>query len=489
VAILGGGIAGLTTALLLKEAGLTVAVLEARRILEGVTGNTTAKVTSLHEALYHRLIQIMGKRNARLYGEANQEALEWIARRVETMKIDCDFERAAAYTYAACACEARTIELEYKAAKSLGLPASLTDRTELPFPVPAAVSFASQAHFHPRKYLLPIAKAIAGDGSMIFEETTALGIEDGSPCTVKTSKGVIHAKHVVVATHQPFLLKGLFFARMHQKRSHVLGILLKSGTVPKGMYIGLGQTFHSLRPQPYKGKTMLLLGGEGHRTGEKTDTAKRLRHLEDFARKWFDVATIEYHWATQDNVTPDRVPYVGRLSRFSQNIFVATGFGGWGMTNATVAAMILCDLIGKKKNPWAALYSPSRLDVRASAAGLLKDNATVGAEFTAGHLSPTPAFDPQRIGKGEGQVMHHGLKKVAVSRDDDGTLRVLSATCTHLGCTVRWNNGEKSWDCPCHGSRFACDGKVLNGPAVYDLPIVKLGSKKRATKGKERESR
>lgn len=475
VAVLGGGIAGLTTAALLKEAGRTVAVVEARRIAEGVTGNTTAKVTSLHETIYQTLVKNFGKKNARLYGEANEAAIEWIARKVQREHLDCDFIRASAYTYALTTSEEKQVKEEYRAAKSLGLPASIGTETELPFRIRTAVSFANQAHFHPRKFLLPLAATIDGDGSRVLEGTTALDVDDSSPCVVRTDKGDIRAGSVIIATHQPFVLRGMFFARMHLKRSYALGILLRSGKVPRGMHIGVGPGFHSFRPQPYEGRDMLILGGESHPTGQEPDTEERILRLERYAREHFDVESIEYRWATQDNVTADRLPYIGRLSRFAKRLYIATGFGGWGMTNGTVAGMILADLILGRKNPWAALYDPSRLDA-AAAPGLVKDNAIVAKEFVRGHLAAGPK-KPEELLPGEGTLTQKGLRKIAVSRDAAGTLHAVSAVCTHLGCVVRWNNGEQTWDCPCHGSRFSRDGKVMQGPAVRDLPVVELKSK------------
>jgi glycine/D-amino acid oxidase-like deaminating enzyme/nitrite reductase/ring-hydroxylating ferredoxin subunit len=475
VAVLGGGIAGLTAATLLKEAGRTVAVVEARRIVEGVTGNTTAKVTSLHNLLYRDLVHEHGEAKARVYGEANQQAIERVARFVSDRKIACDFERADAFTYTERAEDVARIEEEAQVARRLGLPADLTTDVGLPFEVKAAVRFTGQARFHPRKYLLALARSIPGDGSAVLEETTALDVSDGDPCEVKTDKGRVHAGHVIVATHQPFVVRGFYFARMTLKRSYALALRI-DGPVPRGLYISTDPNFRSMRPQPHEGGDLLILGGEPHRPGQGGDTAEMVRRLEAWGRERFRVRSVEYRWATQDNVTPDRVPYVGRLVPGSKRVFVATGFGGWGMTNATAAGMLLTDLVQERENPWADLFDPRRGFLASTVSGLAKD-AVVGVKDLLGRYGGEEPEGPEAVRPGEGRIVDHFGEKVAVHRDRDGTLHAVSAVCTHLQCLVRWNPADTSWDCPCHGSRFDASGRVIQGPAVSDLPTVDLAGR------------
>jgi glycine/D-amino acid oxidase-like deaminating enzyme/nitrite reductase/ring-hydroxylating ferredoxin subunit len=473
VAVLGAGIAGITTALLLKEAGLTVAVLEARRIVEGVTGNTTAKVTSLHRLIYRDLLLDKGEEKARLYGHANQAAVEKVAALVAQRRIDCDFARADAFTYSEREDDVDALRDEAFAAQRLGLPADFTTETDLPFPVKGAVRFSDQARFHPRKYLLALAAALPGGGSHVFERTTATEVSDGTPCEVATARGVVRAKHVVVATHQPFMLKGFYFARLVLKRSYALALRIE-GPVPQGLYITVDDDFRSMRPAPAGREDLLILGGEPHRPGQGGDTAAMVRRLEAWARERFRVRSVEYRWATQDNVTPDRVPFVGRMVPGGKNVFVATGFCGWGMTNGTVAGMLLSDGILGRDNPWADLYDPTRGFVSSAITGLAKD-AVVGVKDLLGGYGPKAAVkEAASVPKGEGRVVDHGTDKVAVYRDDDGDLHAVSAVCTHLQCIVRWNSAERSWDCPCHGSRFDALGRVVQGPALADLPAVDL---------------
>ena len=473
VAVLGAGIAGITAAVLLKQAGLTVALVEARRIVEGVTGNTTAKLTSQHRRIYADLVRTHGEERARLYGAANHEAIERVAAFVAERRIDCDFARADAFTYTVHAKDVGSLEEEAQVARGLGLPADVTTETGLPFPVKAALRFRNQARFHPRKYLLALAASIPGDGSSLFEETTALDVVEGHPCEVRTAAGRVLAQHVIVATHQPFTLKGFYFARMTLRRSYALALRIE-GPVPQGLYISTDDDFRSLRPQPGKDGDYLILGGEPHQPGQGGDTGAMIRRLETWAREHFRVRSIDYRWATQDNVTPDRVPYVGRLVPGSKRVFVATGFGGWGMSNGTAAAMLLADLVQGRPNAWEDLYDPTRALVSSSVAGLARD-AVVGVKDLLGGYGPeVSAADASRIPKGEGRVIDQGIDKVAVYRDDAGALHAVSAVCTHLQCIVRWNGADRSWDCPCHGSRFDTAGRVLQGPALADLPQVPL---------------
>jgi len=478
VAVLGGGIAGLTTAALLVEAGLSVVVVEARRIAAGVSGYTTAKVTSLHDLVYRDLARHHGEETARLYGEANQAGLERIARFVERQRIDCDFTRTDAFSYTERADDAPVLREEAEIAHRLGLPARFeSGDIGLPFRVAAAVRFANQARFHPRKYLLALARAIEADGGRIFEESPALDVDEGEPCEVRTAGGRVRAKHVVVATHQPFMLAGLYFERMTLKRSYALALRIR-GTVPPGMYISTDANFRSMRPQNDADGELLILGGEPHAPGQCDDTAALVRRLEAWARERFDVASIEHRWATQDNRTADGIPYVGRLSPRSKRVLAVTGFGGWGMTNATAAALLLCDTVLGRANPWEKLYDATRDFASSALKGLAGEAVTGVKEFFASDRA-TAHDEIDSLPRGEGRVVRRGTEKLAVYRDEGGELHSRSAVCTHLQCIVSWNDAERSWDCPCHGSRFDTDGHVLQGPALCDLPAVPLDVSRR----------
>lgn len=490
VAVLGGGITGMTSAVLLKEAGRTVALVEARRVAAGVTGHTTAKLTSLHKLIYAHLRRRHGELHARLYGEANQAAIEWVAETVRRRGIACDFTRADAYTYTEDASDVAAVEEEASVAASLGLPATATTTTGLPFPVAAAVRFRNQARFHPRKYLLALARTVPGDGSFIYEGTTATAVRDGTTCEVRTDLGLVRARSVVVATHQPFGIRGLHFARMTLKRSFALGLEVR-GLVPQGMYISTGLNFRSMRSQPLGDRELLILGGEPFRPGQCPDTRELLRRLESWGRERFDVERVAFRWATQDAVTPDRLPFVGRLTPASKNVWFASGFGGWGMTNGTAAALLLTDLILGRRSPWTAVYDPRRGAPALTLRGLARDAVTT-IRSIAGDRGP----GARDLAPGNGCVADAApagvpVDKVALRRDEGGRLHALSAVCPHLQGIVRWNAAEQSWDCPCHGSRFAADGTLLHGPATAGLGPVPLpdGAAEERTESGQREDR
>ncbi|HUQ38886.1 MAG TPA: FAD-dependent oxidoreductase [Acidimicrobiales bacterium] len=472
VAVVGGGITGLAIAHSLKRAGLRVAVLEANRVASGVTGYTTAKVSSLHGLTYARLAKSLGEDGAAVYAGANQQAIELVAGWVGELAIECDFERLPAFTYTESVEGSSDIEAEVAAAQAAGLAAELVEGDiGLPWPVAAAVRLDDQAQFHPRRYCIGLAQAIDGDGSFVFEQTRVTDVDQGDPCVVTTEHGELRADHVVLATQLPFLDRGGFFAKTHPERSYALSARLE-GPAPAGMYLSSDSPTRSVRPIRAGGDEVIL-GGEGHKTGQDDDTEQRYRVLEEWARERFDVRSIDHRWSAQDYMPVDEVPYIGKLTRTSPNVHVATGFKKWGMTHAHVAAMILTDEIVGLHSPFASLYDAHRGTPVSGAKPLVKENLNVAKRFLGDRVSAMRARSIDHLSAGQAGVFTLGGKRVAAYRDDEGALQCVSATCTHLGCLVAWNTAERTWDCPCHGSRFGCDGRVINGPAVDDLePVV-----------------
>jgi len=466
--VVGGGILGLLTADLLKQAGMTVAVLEADRVATGVTGHTTAKVTVLHGLIYDHVRSHFGEEGARHYAEANRAGLELIADRVAQRGIECDFRRRAAYTYVEHASDLDQLRKEVDAARAAGLDAELVDAVDLPWEVAGAVRLADQAEFHPRRFLLEIADAIHRDGSYVFERTRATGVDDAKPCRVRTDAGgEISAGRVVIATHYPTLDRGLFFTRLAAERSYALGVRAR-GRTPQGMFLSTESPSHSVRAAPYDGGELLIVGGESHKTGTSAPL-ERYVALEAWARERFDVEAVEYRWSAQDAMPADGIPYVGKLSPIARSVWTASGFKKWGITNGAAAALMLADAIAGRENPWAQTFDSNRFKPLAAAPRLLKENVSVGAHFFGDRLSPPGVRSLEDLAPGDGGILKVDGDRVAAFRDDDGVVHAVSPTCTHLFCQVSFNAAERSWDCPCHGSRFGTDGAVIQGPAVRGL--------------------
>ncbi|MDQ3642084.1 MAG: FAD-dependent oxidoreductase [Actinomycetota bacterium] len=475
VVVVGAGIAGLTAAALLKADGRRVVVVEAGRVAAGVTGYTTAKLTVLHGLIFHDLISAFGDEGAGKYANANLAGMATVADLVSRHGIECDLERRPAYTYTTDTAMVDTINAEVSAAQRLGLPAEFTTDTDLPYPVEGAIRVDDQAQFHPRRYCIGLAQAVdGGAGSAIFERTRALSISDeGDRCTVETDHGTITSDFVIQATHLPFSDTGGFFARSHPMRSYALSARL-DGPVPQGMYLSVDSPSRSVRSARMDGEEVVILGGEGHKVGQDPDTRERYAALEEWSRQQFPIQSIDYRWSAQDYVPVDHVPFVGPVSPGRDRVLVATGFKKWGMSNGSAAGIMLADRIAGRENPYADFFDTSRLNPRQSVKELVKENANVVKRFIGDRLR-TETRSVADLAAGEAAVLVEGTERVAVYRDEAGTVHAVSPICTHMGCTVTWNTAETTWDCPCHGSRFACDGAVIQGPAVKDLERKEVG--------------
>ncbi|WP_028059867.1 FAD-dependent oxidoreductase [Candidatus Solirubrobacter pratensis] len=462
VAIIGGGIAGLTTAVLLKRDGARVLVIEAGRVGHGVTGCNTAKVTALQGTVYTTIRRAHGPEAAAVYAQASAAAVDRVAGLAREQDIDCDLERRDAFTYAADAGELGAVEEEFDAARTAGLPVELTDAVDLPFPVAGAVRLRGQIAFHPVRYVQGLAEAVAGDGSLVAEGVRALSVSDAAPCRIRTTNGTVTADRVVVASHYPFLDRGLFFTRLEVQRSYCVAVRVR-GPLPSGMSISAGSPTRSIRSYG----DLVIVGGEGHAAGSGAADEERFRRLEAFARAQWDVEAVTHRWSAQDPIPHDHLPLIGPYTPLPSRIHVATGFMKWGLTGGTLAGMVLADVIAGRDNPWAARFSPNRLSPR-STPQLARLNAKAGIHFVGDRLRPGIGATDD-IPPGEAREVRDGLGKTGVYRDEDGELHAVSLRCTHLGCLVRFNRAERSWDCPCHGSRFDVDGSVLEGPAVDPL--------------------
>jgi glycine/D-amino acid oxidase-like deaminating enzyme/nitrite reductase/ring-hydroxylating ferredoxin subunit len=463
VAVVGAGITGMTAALLLARAGRSVVVIDQHVVAGGTTGHSTAKVTSQHGLTYAMLRLLHGRDAGRLYGRAMEAAKERIAG-LAAEGGDCAFRRRPAYVYGGERWQRPLVEREAGAAAEAGLPAAFVETTPLPYPVHGAVRFDDQAELDPCRYVRGLARLLAEAGGAVFEHTRARQVHECDPCRVETERGTLLADHVVVATLLPFLDRGLFFARAYPSRSYVVTARL-SGAPPDGMFISAGPPTRSLRAHD----DLLLVGGEGHHVGSGKAQPERYEALIEFARRHWDVQSIEHRWSAQDYISDDLVPYAGRLHARSRRVYLATGLRKWGITAGTAAATAISDAILDRPNDYAALFSSTRVRPLQEAPRFALENARVGVRFVSDRMLHRGGRAIEDLRPGEGDIVSAAGRKVAGFRDDDGRLHAVSSRCTHLGCQLAWNAAERTWDCPCHGSRFDVDGGILNGPAVKPL--------------------
>lgn len=466
VAVIGAGLAGVLIAYLLQKQGIPVVVLECRRAGEGITKNTTAKITSQHGLIYRKLIMYKGEQRAWEYAMANQLAIKKYQEIIKELQIDCDYEVMPNYIYTLD--DEQKIRQEVDAALRLGLPASFTKETSLPFKVKAAIKFENQAQFHPLKFLDAVA-----DTLKIYENTRVTQINKNG--LILTDGGSVKAKKIVIATHYPFInVPGYYFIRLHQERVY-LSALEGWGQNKKdldGMYLDADKDGFTFR----KYKDYLILGSGSHRTG-KYQPLDAYERIEMAAKKWYPEAKVKYTWSNQDCITPDSIPYIGRYSVRTPNIFVATGFNKWGMTSSMVAAMIISDMITGKENQYRKVFIPRRLMLSGSRV-LLKDAAIITISLLSEHLK-IPHDKLKDIEREKAGVIRYKGQRVGVYRDKEDKYYFVTTKCPHLGCKLEWNQNELTWDCPCHGSRFDYKGKMINNPAMrnaFDV-CVKTKSK------------
>ncbi|MGP4082981.1 FAD-dependent oxidoreductase [Pseudalkalibacillus sp. R45] len=477
VAILGAGITGITTAYLLSKSGQKVALIDAGSILNGTTGHTTAKITAQHDLIYDELIQHIGEVKAKQYYRSNTEALQFIQNTITENNIDCGFKSEDAYLYATEKTSHQKLQKEFEAYRKLGIDSDLVDEIPFDIPIESALVMKNQAQFHPLRYLLPLVEKIKSSGGMIFENTPAVDIETGTKPKVVTRNGFnITCNHVVIASHFPFFDgRGFYFARMHAEKSYVIAIK-SNKPYPGGMYLSVDQPKRSLRDTTINGENYILVGGESHKTGHGINTFKHYENLQDWAETTLGIRESPFRWSTQDLITIDKIPYIGKISSKYDNIFVASGYKKWGMTTSTIAAKLLTDLITKGLSPYEELYTPSRFYADPSLKNLVVQNADVAGHFVAGKvgLAHKKLND---MGNDEGAVVKVNGKRTGAYKDENGCLHLVDTTCTHMGCETEWNSGDRTWDCPCHGSRFSIDGTVVEGPAEKPLKQVSLEDK------------
>jgi glycine/D-amino acid oxidase-like deaminating enzyme/nitrite reductase/ring-hydroxylating ferredoxin subunit len=474
VIVVGAGIAGITTAYRLARAGLDVIVVDARGLGSGETGRTTAHLATALDDRYHRLEQMHGAEGARLAADSHAAAIDWIEDTVRAEGIHCDFVRLDGYLFLAPGDHRDQLVQELEAARRAGvqdieLLPQLPLRTLDPGP---ALRFGRQGQLHPVKYLAGLARAFLRAGGRIHADAHVETIEGGERARIGTTDGrTAHARHVVVATNTPVNNRVTIHTKQAAYRSYVIGIEVPRGAVPVALYWDTADPYHYVRlagVQPAPGMDLLVVGGEDHKTGQDEHPTDRWTRLEAWAMARFPQASgVRFHWSGQIMEPADALAYIGRNPHDHENVYIATGDSGHGMTHGTIAGLLIGDLVLGRDNPWATLYDPRRLSLRALGTAL-RENMNTAAQY-ADWVSTDQVEHVDQIALGQGAVVRRGLRRVAVYRDLDGDLHAMSAACPHLGGVVQWNAAERTWDCPCHGSRFDPCGRLLNGPAIKDL--------------------
>ncbi len=475
VVIVGAGIAGLTCGYLLAKEGKSVVILDAWGIASGETSRTTAHLTAMLDGGFTKLNSLFGEEKARLAADSHRAAITRIESIVKEENIACDFERVDGYLAAHGAKEAKQFDDEADALRAASFESHVLKECPIEHvKIGRTACLPQQATFHITKYIQGLAAAFEDLGGKIFTGSHVNEVKGGDEGFVKTQDGFsVKAKHIIVATHTPIN----DWVKMHTKqaayRTYVIAYKIPKDAYPGFLLWDMHDPYHYVRTVREEDHDLLIVGGEDHKTGQANDMKKRYAHLDSWAKRHFDLlGAIEYSWSGQVIEPVDCLAFIGRNPSDKENVFIATGESGNGMTYGTIAGMLITDLIQGRNNPWASLYDPARKSLK-SAGTFLEENANVVACMVKDWVAPSEVKSAADVKRGEAAILREGTSKIAIYRDEAGQLHERSAVCTHLGCIVQWNKGEKSWDCPCHGSRFDPDGKILNGPAITPLKEVK----------------
>ncbi|HEX5965809.1 MAG TPA: FAD-dependent oxidoreductase [Pyrinomonadaceae bacterium] len=474
VCIIGAGIAGLTTAYLLVQEGRSVVVLDDGPIGGGMTGRTTAHLTNAFDDRFIEVEKLHGETGAHLTAASHTAAIDKVEEICRIEQIDCEFERVDGFLFAPPPDTEELLDEELAAAHRAGLvEVEKVARAPIDsFDTGPALRFPRQAQFHPLTYLSGLTRAVRRDGGRLFNQTHATTIEGGKDARVETSHGpVVSCDVIVVATNTPVNDRVAIHTKQAPYVTYVIGAAVPKDSITRALYWDTLDPYHYIRLQSYKDHDVLIVGGEDHKTGQANDCIDRFARLEKWTREHFpQIGEIEFRWSGQVMEPADYLAFIGRNPLDSDNVFIATGDSGQGMTHGTIAGILLTDLIQGRKNRWEDIYNPSRVTLRA-AMEYAGENINVAGQFadyvTAGDIKSVDELKP-----GQGAIMREGISKIAVYRDDEGLVHRRSAVCPHLGCVVAWNSCERTWDCPCHGSKYTAEGRVYNGPANSDLGKV-----------------
>lgn len=473
VCVIGAGLFGLTTAYYLTELGKKVIVIEKGEIGEKASGNTTGKISSLHGLFYDHLISDYGEDYARKYLEANEKTIQNIKDIIQKEQIECELTEQSAFVYTTKQDEVQEIEKEVEAVKKLGKDAQFVTNIGLPFKIKGAIEFKNQAQFHPRKYMLGLAKSILKK-NQIYNYTTVTDVsKEGEQFKIYTDRGNITAKYVVLATHYPIVnMPGFYFTKMYQSTSYLIAIETDK-KLPKGMHINVKEPIYTFRTATYNEKEILLIGGSGHKTGEPIENNSHYEELEKKAKELYPDCKVLFRWNTRDCISLDKIPYIGEFSNVMKNMYVGTGFNKWGITSSNIAANIIADKIIGEENEYEEIFTATRMKPiknRWEVENMLKE--TVNS--IALNKFKIDSWNLDLIEKDNGAIVEINGENVGIYKDIQGKIYAVKPNCSHLGCLLSWNNLDKTWDCPCHGSRFDYTGRNIYEPAIKNLDVKNM---------------
>jgi glycine/D-amino acid oxidase-like deaminating enzyme/nitrite reductase/ring-hydroxylating ferredoxin subunit len=475
VLIVGGGVTGITTALQLQKSGLQCIVVESHNLCFGTTGGTTAHLNTFLDNSYDRIEKNFGEEGVQLIAKATTEALELYHANVEEYNVDCGYEQKDGYLYSQDEKQTEELNKIFEASKKAGVDVAYTDRIPVPVEFKKAIVYHDQANIHPSKYVYALAKAFEENGGVILQNCMVKDFKGDKVLEVETSQGTIDTRILIWATHIPPGVNLLHF-RCAPYRSYVIAATLNNDAYPDGLAYDMYDPYHYYRTQIVDGKKYLIVGGEDHKTAHEENTEECFNRLEKHVRKYFDVKKTAFKWSSQYFEPADGLAYIGHLPGNPDNVLVATGYGGNGMTYSHITALTLTDLIVKGESEYAKLFDPDRLKPIAGFANFIKENADVVKEFIGKRLSKEKLNELSDIAPGEAKLVKYEGKTLALYKDEEGEIHAVSPVCPHAKCAVGWNSAEKSWDCPCHGSRFTIDGEVLTGPARQGLEVIEIES-------------